>query len=136
MRRLRSSSGPSSHDEFHLPRAVPVVTAKYVHSPERHGTGQVCHRTTTADHSFACILDCPAASTSDSDREAVDSMCRDMTAPWVRRKAAGGDAGVNTCTFYEEYQERGTDAVIPSGIYSLDDLKDLGNLVSFFRGNK
>jgi DNA excision repair protein ERCC-2 len=55
-------------------------------------------------------------------------MCRDMTAPWVRRKAAGGDAGVNTCTFYEEYQERGTDAVIPSGIYSLDDLKDLGNL--------
>ena len=29
-----------------------------------------------------------------------------MTAPWVRRKAAGGDAGVNTCTFYEEYQER------------------------------
>ena len=78
----------------------------------------------------------PSVMARDSDREAVDSMCRDMTAPWVRRKAAGGDAGVNTCTFYEEYQERGTDAVIPSGIYSLDDLKDLGNLVSFFRGNK
>lgn len=44
----------------------------------------------------------------------------------VRAKAAAGDTSVETCSFFEEYSNRGSDSVVPSGIYSLDDLKTLG----------
>jgi hypothetical protein len=44
----------------------------------------------------------------------------------VRAKAAAGDTSVETCNFFEEYSNRGSDSVVPSGIYSLDDLKTLG----------
>ena len=50
----------------------------------------------------------PDVMARDSDREAVDSMCRDLTATWVRKRAEA-DRSVETCSFYEEYQERGTD---------------------------
>ncbi len=62
---------------------------------------------------------------ADSDRDAVDSLCRDRTASWVRAKAAT-DPTVPTCRYFEEYAARGSDAVVPSGIYALDDLKTLG----------
>ena len=68
----------------------------------------------------------PAVMAADSDREAVDSLCRDRTASWVRAKRAAGDASLEGCDFYEEYAARGSDSVVPSGIYGLDDLKDLG----------
>ena len=74
----------------------------------------------------------PVVMAADSDRDAVDSMCRDRTASWVRGKAtaSGASAGaageVELCSFYEEYSSRGSDSVVPSGIYALDDLKDLG----------
>ncbi len=111
-----------------------------------------------------------------SDRETVDSMCRSMTASWVRTKAgvkknpnvpedesgssssstsgrggrnnttlpappapsatttANADPDVNIdangcielCSFYETYDNERTDAEIPTGVYSLDDIKDLG----------
>jgi DNA excision repair protein ERCC-2 len=68
----------------------------------------------------------PEVMAADSDREAVDSLCRDRTASWVRAKAAASPNSVDTCSFYEEYATRGSDSVVPSGIYGLDDLKDLG----------
>ena len=63
----------------------------------------------------------------ESDREAVDTQCRNMTASWVRQRATD-DAGapVELCSFYEEYDRTGSDAVIPPGVYSLDDLKEFG----------
>jgi len=61
-----------------------------------------------------------------ADREAVDSLCRDMTASWVRQKAQASPGSVETCDFYEEYDKAGSDAAIPNGIFSLDDLKVLG----------
>jgi len=96
------------------------------------------------------------------DRDSVDSICRSMTASWVRNKAGvtgdgaaaaasaaavasgggGGSSGAmeqegdeeeddddppaTLCSFYERYAKDGTSAEIPQGVYSLDDLKDLG----------
>ncbi|CAM9626346.1 unnamed protein product, partial [Chrysoparadoxa australica] len=61
----------------------------------------------------------------ESDREAVDSACRDLTASWVRRKAED-DEDVELCQFYESYSKDGSDSVMPPGIYNLDDLKAFG----------
>lgn len=61
----------------------------------------------------------------ESDREAVDGACRDMTASWVRKKAESGGGG-ELCEFFEGYSANGSDAAMPDGIYSLDDLKDFG----------
>mmetsp|Transcript_7086 Transcript_7086/g.11927 ORF Transcript_7086/g.11927 Transcript_7086/m.11927 type:complete len:984 (+) Transcript_7086:163-3114(+) len=76
----------------------------------------------------------------ESDRDTVDSLCRNMTASWVRKKfessasapASGNGGGDGNewhhelCSFYENYSKDGSNAEIPQGIYSLDDLKELG----------
>jgi DNA excision repair protein ERCC-2 len=61
-----------------------------------------------------------------SDHEPVDAQCRKLTASWVRGRAAEADSGIETCGFYEEYDKHGTDAVVPEGVYAIDDLKELG----------
>merc|ERR1712136_398152 len=43
----------------------------------------------------------------------------------VRQRAAT-DSSVRLCSFYESFDTEGRDSKIPSGIYDLDDLKDLG----------
>eukprot|EP01038_Epipyxis_sp_PR26KG_P006525 gene6525-8966_t len=66
----------------------------------------------------------------EGDRDTVDSLCRNMTASWVRNKVnqSGADNGGSEmlCSFYENYAKDGSNAEIPHGVYSLDDLKDLG----------
>lgn len=44
---------------------------------------------------------------SQGDRETVDSLCRNMTASWVRAK---GDGDTELCNFYENYEKDGTNA--------------------------
>ncbi|KAI9980665.1 hypothetical protein PInf_009968 [Phytophthora infestans] len=77
-----------------------------------------------------------------ADGEDVDGQCRKMTASWVRARAAksreataDGDVSmseepareVETCSFYENYDARkSNDTVLPPGVYSVDDLKELG----------
>jgi DNA excision repair protein ERCC-2 len=68
-----------------------------------------------------------------SDTEAVDAQCRKMTASWVRSKASADVEGdheeetsIETCGFYENYEKNTSDAVLPPGIYDLDDLKEVG----------
>lgn len=62
------------------------------------------------------------------DREAVDTICRSMTASWVRSRAESNPSGNHTlCEFYESFQKNGTTADLPSGVYNLDDLKELGH---------
>ena len=76
---------------------------------------------------------------AEADGESVDSACRSMTAPWVRqsRKERNGGGGASNmdiengalsggCSFYEEYDRLGTEYVLDEGIYTLDDLKELG----------
>ena len=49
--------------------------------------------------------------TEEGDRETVDSLCRNMTASWVRSKAMSGHAaGVELCSFYENYNRDGSNA--------------------------
>ncbi|KAF0699638.1 Aste57867_9821 [Aphanomyces stellatus] len=63
---------------------------------------------------------------SNPDGEAVDGQCRQLTASWVRARAQAG-ANVETCSFYENYERRTLDErVLESGVYTLDDLKALG----------
>jgi len=59
--------------------------------------------------------------------DGVDGQCRSLTAPWVRAKASSTEGDdVETCSNFEGYFENGSDAVIPPGVYSLDDMKALG----------
>jgi hypothetical protein len=48
-----------------------------------------------------------------------------MTASWVRDRAKKG-LGHELCDKYESYDRDGTNAEIPQGVYTLDDLKELG----------
>ncbi|CCI45983.1 unnamed protein product [Albugo candida] len=69
-----------------------------------------------------------------ADGETVDSQCRKMTASWVRARVEQGsneqlvsNGGIELCSFYEQYEARKQDQqLLPSGVYSLDDLKRLG----------
>ncbi|TMW61591.1 hypothetical protein Poli38472_012782 [Pythium oligandrum] len=63
-----------------------------------------------------------------ADGEAVDAQCRKMTASWVRARANTGEhQDVELCSYYENYESRKSDEnVLPPGIYSVDDLKELG----------
>ena len=66
--------------------------------------------------------------TSEGDRETVDSLCRNMTASWVRARKEKNpdDTSVHLCEFYESYDKDGTNAEVLRGIYSLDDMKEVG----------
>lgn len=57
----------------------------------------------------------------EGDRETVDSMCRDMTASWVRSRQ-----DTAKCSFFEQYLSEGSAAEVPKGVYALDDLKSFG----------
>eukprot|EP00002_Diphylleia_rotans_P023138 TRINITY_DN4547_c0_g1_i2.p1 TRINITY_DN4547_c0_g1~~TRINITY_DN4547_c0_g1_i2.p1 ORF type:complete len:314 (+),score=65.36 TRINITY_DN4547_c0_g1_i2:84-1025(+) len=55
----------------------------------------------------------------------VDGKCRSLTAPWVREEAKS-NPDVELCGFYEDFDKLGADTLLPSGVYTIDDLKDLG----------
>uniref|UniRef100_A0AAV1TXH6 DNA 5'-3' helicase n=1 Tax=Peronospora matthiolae TaxID=2874970 RepID=A0AAV1TXH6_9STRA len=76
-----------------------------------------------------------------ADGEDVDGQCRQMTASWVRARAARAanqvqdaqsapaiaETSVETCSFYETYDaRRSDDSVLVPGVYSVEDLKELG----------
>jgi DNA excision repair protein ERCC-2 len=66
-----------------------------------------------------------------SKRTQVDSQCRDLTAPHVRAKHAPSTENTENrnydglCPYYEGYEERGKDMIL-SGIYTFDDLSEIG----------
>ncbi|XP_035743094.1 general transcription and DNA repair factor IIH helicase subunit XPD-like isoform X1 [Vespa mandarinia] len=55
----------------------------------------------------------------------VDSRCHSLTASYVRDRH-NYDESTPICSFYEGFDMEGRSQIIPSGIYSLDDLKDYG----------
>ncbi|TQD92788.1 hypothetical protein C1H46_021563 [Malus baccata] len=59
------------------------------------------------------------------NRDSVDAACRKLTASWVRNLAAE-NPNVPTCEFYEEYEKAGSGAVLPPGVYTLQDLRAYG----------
>ncbi|KAJ1806992.1 TFIIH/NER complex ATP-dependent 5'-3' DNA helicase subunit, partial [Coemansia sp. RSA 2599] len=55
----------------------------------------------------------------------VDARCRQMTASWVRNKAKT-EGNIELCNFYEKMQDMEPSDLLPSGVYTLEDLTDYG----------
>lgn len=84
----------------------------------------------------------------ESDREKIDAQCRSMTSPWAveraakdrsnrqhpssgqqqqqQQAAAAGSGSVRTCSYFDTFRAAGEATSMPSGIYSLDELKKWG----------
>jgi len=63
----------------------------------------------------------------ESDREAVDTACRSMTASWVVEAVQQNpNSNLETCSFFDSFQEAGEATIIPSGVYDLEELKKWG----------
>lgn len=59
--------------------------------------------------------------------KAVDSRCHSITASWVRQKAKEQAPGqVGFCAFFENLEEMQSALLIPSGVYTLEGLKEFG----------
>ena len=59
--------------------------------------------------------------------KAVDAKCHSMTASWVRNRAAQHPGEqVELCDFFEKLERAGDNISVPTGVYTLDDLKDYG----------
>ncbi|CAL0328585.1 unnamed protein product [Lupinus luteus] len=59
------------------------------------------------------------------NRDTVDAGCRKLTASWVRALAAENES-VARCEFFEDYERAGSAAVLPPGVYTLQDLRAFG----------
>ncbi|WVZ16065.1 hypothetical protein V8G54_013631 [Vigna mungo] len=59
------------------------------------------------------------------NRDSVDAGCRKLTASWVRALAAENPS-VPSCEFFEQYERAGSSAVLPPGVYTLQDLRVFG----------
>ncbi|KAK8693900.1 hypothetical protein V6N13_071467 [Hibiscus sabdariffa] len=59
------------------------------------------------------------------NRDSVDAGCRKLTASWVRAMAAE-NPNVPTCQFFENYERAASSAVLPPGVYTLQDLRVFG----------
>lgn len=59
------------------------------------------------------------------NRDSVDAGCRKLTASWVRAMAAE-NPNVPTCQFFENYERAASAAVVPPGVYTLQDLRMFG----------
>ncbi|KAL3717489.1 hypothetical protein ACJRO7_008991 [Eucalyptus globulus] len=62
---------------------------------------------------------------SAENRDSVDAGCRKLTASWVRALAEKNPS-VPTCEFFEDYERAGSGAVLPPGVYTLQDLRAFG----------
>ncbi|MBA0741559.1 hypothetical protein Gogos_014701 [Gossypium gossypioides] len=59
------------------------------------------------------------------NRDSVDAGCRKLTASWVRAMAAE-NPNVPTCQFFENYERAASAAVLPPGVYTLQDFRVFG----------
>ena len=62
---------------------------------------------------------------SERDGKVVDAGCRNLTATWVRERHKT-DASVDVCDYFEAFDKTGRDAMLPAGVYTLDDLREYG----------
>lgn len=63
---------------------------------------------------------------AESDREAVDSACRSMTASWVLDANQKRPGSMETCRYYDQFQAAGESTTLPSGVYDLEELQQWG----------
>ncbi|KAL6505108.1 hypothetical protein OROGR_024925 [Orobanche gracilis] len=62
---------------------------------------------------------------SEENRDSVDAACRKLSASWVRAMAVE-NPNIPTCEFFENYEKAASDAVLPPGVYTLQDLRAFG----------
>ena len=63
---------------------------------------------------------------AESDREAVDAACRNMTASWVTEANEKRPGSVETCSYYDNFKAAGESTTMPSGVYDLEELQKWG----------
>lgn len=63
---------------------------------------------------------------AESDREAVDAACRNMTASWVIEANEKRPGSVETCSYYDNFRAAGESTTMPSGVYDLEELQKWG----------
>jgi len=61
----------------------------------------------------------------EGSRDSVDAKCRKLTASWVRDRAVD-DQEIELCSFYEQHEKAGPEAMLPPGVYTLQDLRNFG----------
>ena len=62
----------------------------------------------------------------EKDGKIIDGKCYSLTASYKRTlaKSSGGD--IEDCVFFENFDSKGRESPLPSGIYGIDDLKSFG----------
>ena len=65
------------------------------------------------------------------DGKIVDARCHSLIAPHVRERYAQGIDNVNVCSFYENFDAKGREMNLPTGVYNIDDLKSIGTTQGF-----
>ena len=63
---------------------------------------------------------------AESDREAVDAACRNMTASWVIEANEKRPGSMETCSYYDNFRAAGESTTMPSGVYDLEELQKWG----------
>ncbi|PVU88778.1 hypothetical protein BB561_005702 [Smittium simulii] len=61
----------------------------------------------------------------------VDARCRSMTSPWVRARAQNNEPDIELCSLFENLSTSPESMLMPSGVYTMDDLRDFGGLKNF-----
>ena len=61
----------------------------------------------------------------ESDRVTVDAKCRSITASWVRQRREK-ESSIEVCEFFDGFDNHGAKNLLPAGVYTLDDLRNLG----------
>ncbi|KFK35304.1 hypothetical protein AALP_AA5G267300 [Arabis alpina] len=59
------------------------------------------------------------------NRDSVDAACRKRTASWVRDMAVE-NKNVELCDYFENHEKAGENALLPPGVYTLEDLRTFG----------
>ncbi|KAF5947227.1 hypothetical protein HYC85_013184 [Camellia sinensis] len=67
----------------------------------------------------------PSVVSAAENRDSVDAACRKLTASWVRSLAVE-NLNIPTCSFFEDYEKAASNAVLPPGVYTLQDLRAFG----------
>jgi len=59
-------------------------------------------------------------------RESVDAKCMQLTAPWLRERAAQNRDSAELCDWFEGLDSAGPDGRLDAGVYTLHDLRNVG----------